>query len=361
MFLRSYRLRHRCKCRHFYLHLMMRPLYYFIIFQLTHLFSFSQTCSIKFDSVPALAGASIRGMSVVNDSIAWISGSKGTVARTINGGKTWEKLEVKGYEKKDFRSIEAFDKDFAYVANTADPATLLLTKDGGKSWNIVSELKENGAFIDALCCWDRSYIILLMDPIKGKFFVPKIVDGKTILPDSVNLYTGASESCFAASGTCLRIDKRGRAWFVTGGSTSRMFYSRNYGGNWKSYNLPVLSGKSSQGAFSIAFSDDRNAIVVGGDYTDPKSINKNCLVTKNGGSKWKLSEIPPGGYRSCVEHISKKTFICTGTTGSDITFDHGKTWKNFDTHNFNVVRRAKKGNLILIAGDKGKVGVVAVK
>ena len=33
---------------------------------------------------------SIRGMSVVNDKVAWISGSKGYVALTEDGGKTWE-------------------------------------------------------------------------------------------------------------------------------------------------------------------------------------------------------------------------------------------------------------------------------
>jgi photosystem II stability/assembly factor-like uncharacterized protein len=181
------------------------------------------------------------------------------------------------------------------------------------------------------------------------------------MADTSGLTAQKGESCFAASGTCLRIDKRGRAWFVTGGARSRLFYSRNYGKDWTSSEIPVLSGKSSQGAFSIALSDERNAVVVGGDYADAKSSAKNCAITSDGGFKWRSPEISPGGYRSCVEYISGKTFICTGTTGSDISFDRGKTWKNFDTVNFNVVRKAKKGKLILIAGDKGKVGIVTMK
>ncbi|MCE3258702.1 MAG: oxidoreductase [Bacteroidetes bacterium] len=322
------------------------------------IFSFSQSYVIHYDSVECLGRASIRGVSVVDDSVAWISGSKGTVARTLDGGKTWEKIPVPGYEKNDFRSIEAFDRSMAYISSTSNPAVVLLTRDGGKSWSTVMERNEKSVFFDALCCWDRFYLILLADPKDGKFFIQKIVDGKVILPDSSNLYAPAGESCFAASGTCLRIDKRGRAWFVTGGAQSRLFYSRNYGGNWNSYPIPVVSGKSSQGAFSIAFSDAKHAVVVGGDYTDPKSTEKNCLTTSTGGTKWKISRTPPGGYRSCVEYISGKTFICTGTTGSDVSFDHGKTWMNFDTTNFNVVRKAKKGKLIIIAGDKGRVGTV---
>ena len=51
---------------------------------------------------------SIRGLSVVNDKTAWVSGSKGTIAITNNGGKTWDWQQVKGFEKTDFRDIEAF-------------------------------------------------------------------------------------------------------------------------------------------------------------------------------------------------------------------------------------------------------------
>jgi len=69
----------------------------------------------------------------------------------------------------------------------------------------------------------------------------------------------------------------------------------------------------------------------------------------------------PLGYRSCVENISSGIFITTGISGTDYSTDGGSIWKNFDTQSFNVVQKAKQGNLILIAGDKGKVGVVLRK
>src|SRR4029078_3730005 len=52
---------------------------------------------------------SIRGLSVVNDNVVWVSGSDGTVGKTTNGGRTWKWITVKGFEKNDFRDIEAFD------------------------------------------------------------------------------------------------------------------------------------------------------------------------------------------------------------------------------------------------------------
>jgi len=52
---------------------------------------------------------SLRGLSAVTDKIIWASGSKGTVARSIDSGKTWKWIVVKGFETRDFRDIEAFD------------------------------------------------------------------------------------------------------------------------------------------------------------------------------------------------------------------------------------------------------------
>jgi photosystem II stability/assembly factor-like uncharacterized protein len=40
---------------------------------------------------------SYRGLSVVNANTAWVSGSKGMVLRTVNGGKSWDTLNPKGY------------------------------------------------------------------------------------------------------------------------------------------------------------------------------------------------------------------------------------------------------------------------
>ena len=51
---------------------------------------------------------SIRGLSVVDNNIIWCSGSNGSVARSIDGGKTFIWQTVDGYEKRDFRDIEAF-------------------------------------------------------------------------------------------------------------------------------------------------------------------------------------------------------------------------------------------------------------
>jgi len=71
---------------------------------------------------------SIRGLSVVNDNIIWASGNNGSVARSTDGGVTWLWQTIPGYEKRDFRDIEAFDENTAIIMGVAEPAIILKTK-----------------------------------------------------------------------------------------------------------------------------------------------------------------------------------------------------------------------------------------
>src|SRR6478735_3403153 len=70
---------------------------------------------------------SIRGLSVVNDRVIWVSGSNGTVGRSIDKGKSWQWITVPGMEKRDFRDIEAFNEHSAVIIAVAEPAVILKT------------------------------------------------------------------------------------------------------------------------------------------------------------------------------------------------------------------------------------------
>ena len=59
--------------------------------------------------------ASFRGLSVVSEKVVWASGTGGTVIQTIDGGKSWKVMQVADAAKLDFRDIEAFDANTAYI------------------------------------------------------------------------------------------------------------------------------------------------------------------------------------------------------------------------------------------------------
>ena len=77
--------------------------------------AFATSASAQWIKQSVNTTASFRGLSVVNEKIAWASGTGGTVIRTIDGGRTWDVITVPGAEKLDFRDIEAFDANIAYI------------------------------------------------------------------------------------------------------------------------------------------------------------------------------------------------------------------------------------------------------
>src|SRR5579872_4740842 len=93
---------------------------------------------------------SLRGLSVVTDRIVWVSGSNGKIGRSLDGGKTWNWMTVPGYEKRDFRDIEAFDGNTAVIMAIAEPADILRTTNGGKTWQLVYRNTTPGMFLDAM-------------------------------------------------------------------------------------------------------------------------------------------------------------------------------------------------------------------
>lgn len=301
---------------------------------------------------------SLRGLSVVSDKVVWVSGSNGQVGRSIDGGKTWTWITVPEYEKRDFRDIEAFDKNTAIIMGIAAPAVILKTTDGGKSWRLVYQNETKGMFLDAMEFWNIRSGIVVGDPIDGRFFIARTFDGGDSwheIPTRYMPQANSGEGCFASSGTNIRYLDRVSACFVSGGPVSRIFIRDS------AIALPILQGKESTGANSVAVKDNRqehggnHLIVVGGDFANDTLKEKNCFLSNDGGKTWIPPSTPPHGYRSCVEFIGGNTVLCCGTSGVDLSIDDGAHWQLISTAGFHVCRIAKKGKTVFLAGSGGRI------
>ncbi len=302
---------------------------------------------------------SIRGMSVVDDQVAWISGSSGYVGKTTNGGVDWVLKQIKGFEKLEFRSLYAFSATLAIVANSGSPANILITNDGGANWKTVYTNESKDAFFDGIDFWNDTEGIIYGDPIQGKMLMLRTSDGGQHWEEmSGSPLLEEGEASFAASGTGIRCMKNKKVVIATGGKVSRLWMSNDKGSHWNPISVPMIHGESSAGIFSVAFWDDEKASIVGGDYLkDSLSIDHN-FYTVDGGKQWLKPISPTRGYRECVEYITEKTMISTGPSGIDISQNGGINWKPLsDEKSFHVVRKARKGSLILMAGNS-KVSVL---
>ncbi|RYD80172.1 MAG: oxidoreductase [Sphingobacteriales bacterium] len=325
-------------------------------------FCAGQTYSLK--SLSENAKTSLRGLSVVSDKVTWVSGSNGSVGRTTDGGANWTWLKPNGYEKLDFRDIEAFNENEAIIVNAGSPAYILKTTDGGRSWKETYKNVDTAIFLDGLGFWDKHRAIVFGDPIKNKMQLLKTVNGGESWVDispNLKIQLAKGEAGFAASGTTIKTLPGGKVWVASGGTASNIYYSSDYGSNWLVFKCPIWQGENSTGPFSIDFYDAKNGAVVGGNYIKDKDNSNNVLLTADGGKTWKKPETPVSGYRSGIAYISKDLLIATGTSGTDISSDGGKNWKHISDISFNSVQKAKKGNLVLLAGNKGLIYQLEIK
>lgn len=305
---------------------------------------------------------SLRGLSVPSDNVVWVSGSSGSVARSVDGGQHFEWIQVAGFEDRDFRDIEAFDADTAVIMAIAEPAQILRTTDGGKHWRIVFTDSTKGMFLDAMSFIGTQGTVV-GDPVDGHLFIAHTLNGgrtwEPMKPYMPAANTG--EACFASSGTNLHpVIGRLRPSFmglVTGGITSRIHLLPFPGTKMEDIpgNLPMLQGKESTGANSLT-AWKKTWLVVGGDFNKPNDKTGNCAFTTNGGKNWRTPEVPPNGYRSCVIFLNSKQALTCGLNGIDASDDEGLHWYAVSDKGFHVVQQSKNGKAVYLAGSKGQIG-----
>ena len=301
--------------------------------------------------------ASLRGLSVVNEKVVWASGTGGTVIKTTDGGMTWKVMTVPAAEKLDFRDVEAFDANTAYILSigNGESSRIYKTADGGETWKEQFRNKNEKAFYDAIACWDAKNCIAMSDPVDGHYVLISTTNGESWKLIVSNKMPAAKdgEAAFAASGTCIITQGESTAFLVSGGSDARVFRSTDRGNTWTVAETPITKGTPGSGIFSIAMRDEKDGVIVGGNYEKPDEPKDSLAFTTDGGTTWKLGMVL-SGYRSAVAYINERTLIAVGTNGTDRSSDGGKTWNKVGSEDLNAVA-AKGKNSVWGVGPKGLV------
>jgi photosystem II stability/assembly factor-like uncharacterized protein len=292
--------------------------------------------------------ASLRGVSAVDARTAFASGSDGTWLATTDGGITWRAAQVRGAETLDFRGIRAIDARtiFLMSAGSGDQSRIYRTHDAGGHWTLLFTNSDPHGFFDAIAFWDAQHGIVVGDPVGGRAEVLTTDDGGATWQRRSPPAALPNEGSFAASNTCLTLLGRRDAWFATGGpGAARVFHSQDRGRSWAVATTPIRNDGASAGIFSLVFRDSRRGIAVGGDYSKDGEDRRNIALTNDGGRSWKASpDGGPTGFRSAVAWLPKrKLWIVTGTSGSDVSGDNGKTWKRFDSGAYHAMTFVPRG------------------
>lgn len=304
---------------------------------------------------------SFRGLCAVSEKVVWASSNNGTFARTIDGGQNWQVGKIAGAEDIDFRDIEAFDDRTAIVFGIASPAKFYKTTDSGRSWKLVYQNDHNDIFFNAAHFRNQKEAIALSDPIGGRFFFVQTFDGgdtwkNTAKQNFPEAFEG--EGIFSASGSNIAIPDENKIMFVTGCTAARILISSDNGASWSYVDSPLESGAGTNGIFSIAMKNDKEGIIVGGDYEKEDQAKTTAALTTDGGRTWKLVETQkPSGFRECVKYLPGSDIVITvGPNGSDISYDGGKSFRRFASYmGLHTLAVSPDGKSVWAAGREGKI------
>jgi len=220
----------------------------------------------------------LRGVSAVSAQVVWASGQGGTYTRTTDGGITWRAGIVPGAEGLDFRDVDAFDANTAYLLaiGEGDKSRIYKTADGGASWTMQFKNENPAAFFDAMAFWDRDHGIAMSDPVGGRFLIITTADGgQTWSPAPAQSMPPAleGEGGFAASGTCIAVQGRNNVWFgtvrVSGASRSPLIAvgpsgtdsSRDGGRSWTPISKEGFHAASFAGAAGVGWAVGENGTI----------------------------------------------------------------------------------------------------
>lgn len=318
-----------------------------------------KTIELEFtiNKVSSPVKSSIRGISCVDSSTVWLSGAKGTVIRSLDGGKNWDKLIEPDNDSLDFRDVQAFSKDEAIIVSAGFPSRVYRTINGGKSWSLVHENNDSAAFMNSIEFKNRKEGVILGDQLFGRHLILTTSDGGATWSRVDSTYVPqplAIENGFAASGSCITINKEGHFFIGLGGERTRVFSSVD-GLNWRATNTPMVHGEGgASGIYSIAYGNDL-IMAVGGNYSKPDSTHY-PIISRDQGNSWQPTPAKVNGYRSVIAYCSKADlWVCGGTNGIDWSNNNGKNWENISSENVNTLQFLPNTSKAIAASSKGNI------
>jgi len=328
-----------------------------------------QTEKVVWDAANSGKKISFRGVCTISSQSCWVSGTKGTVLRTTDGGTTWDSVGPPHCEGLDFRDIEAWDEQTAVIMSSGEEDRIYRTEDGGKTWSLVFEHPNRAAFFDGFAFADTNTGWLMGDPIDGQLLILKTVDGGrtwTELPRERLPAIEAGEAGFAASGTNIAaISPTGFAIALGGAKPgdefelSRIVSTKDDGVSWTVQIVPMRRSEAG-GIFSVCRLSTDSWAAVGGNYKQADDTNQTAAWTRDAGNSWKsVSKSSPSGYRSsvacCLDSSGNQVLVTVGPNGTDFSRDRGESWERIADEGFHAIDFSPDRKAGWAAGSDGRI------
>ena len=320
----------------------------------------------------------LNSVSTASTTVAWASGSNGTILRTADAGSTWTVCTpIPQAKSLSLASIQAFDADTAVVLTSGkgDRSRVFRTADGCKTWQLVFTNPDDTGDFRSLHRITAKQIYLLGNPVDKKFALFLSQDGgltwfiaddpglnaepDATIPeptnaaltsvgpflfftpggvDPPNLY-GLSSKCtgVAAAPTCTTSWTHSAISPVPGAPQSQ----------------PVIAGTTStsqSGTMSVH-------LVALYPVSGSASALTRVALSSDAGQSWQQLPTPlQGSFHALSYSSALRLFIAVGDSGSLRSSDSGKTWLPLPTSGTDTATRWSDVALPFAVGPEGRIG-----
>ncbi len=270
---------------------------------------------------------SIRALEIYDHKV-WYSGTDSKFGYVdLKDSKNRKQIKLSD-EKLQFRTLAQYKNSF-YAINIESPAYFFkIDKEKMISQIVFTDLSK-AAFYDAFHFVNEELAFAFSDTDDNRLKLTMYKHGEwSFLKNNIKLNPG--EAAFAASNTNIASAKN-YVWIATGGKSSRILKLNLNNQQIEVFNTPFVQGESSQGMYSIDFTNEKFGIAVGGDYTKQEASINNIATTNDGGQTWQIQASGKNaGYMTCVKikpGSKGREIIAVGDQHISYSSDFGKTWK----------------------------------
>ena len=299
------------------------------------------------------------GVSTPSADVIWVSGNKATIARSVDGGKTWQ-YNTPTKTALEFRDIEALDAQHAYALSVGDggDSRIYYTNNGGASWQMRMRAAGN-QFLNCLAVAPRSNEAWVYgDSIDGSWDLMRSADGRNWIP-SRNAITGApldGEGGLAASGACVRYNNGIWAMGTANASTARLLIKGEFGIRFRAIDTPIAAGPMA-GIASVWPFSEKHVLLAGGDLNNPEREPR--LVEMRNSKFTELASPPIAGALYSLSVTDSGGLIVTNPNGAAwLPNTQSTDWQLLSEEN--IWNSSCAGEYCYLVGKKGFVGKLSL-
>lgn len=280
------------------------------------------TDGMNWQQATNLSGVSdnIYSISFLNETQGY-AGSRLTILRTLDGGKTWTPAELMdsggyGYSRMDIRSIFIFNENEAFASGYGSPiglqpSLLMRTSNGGKTWRYSNNGGKSYGICDDIDFRDRNWGIGVGKEIGvGNIILTTVNGGGTWIKRDI--FSGLSLKKVAIAGD--------RIWVI--GAANLIAYSDDWAGSWQlACDMPAFGSLYAITAFGKA-----NIWIAGYDGA--------LIRSTDGGTTWQPGWVISDNTSTTIYDIYFKNtnegWAVGMNGGIRRTLDGGKTWETLN-------------------------------